>query len=203
MRDKPQEFNAFNAKPYVGYVSSGESIEIYEERGKLICRQSKSATAVMGLIVGMILLGAYFAVTSPDMQKYIHKFQTGDMGEKAVIGLVGLLIVFLVGAVLVFAVQKLFENKRILVDAGGKMVFYAGGDPPKRVIRPDDMQDLYLETVSFQGKHQTHYCTILVLQLRSQEKIVLCAGVDKEPIEKFRRDVAARCGIQLAEGTPA
>lgn len=63
-----------------------------------------------------------------------------------------------------------------------------------RVIRPEEMESLSLECVTFPGKYKTHTAYLLVLMLKSQERLILCPSADRARLEQFRSSIAQRCG---------
>lgn len=194
------QYNAFNAKPFVGYVSSGSSMEIVKDKGNLSCRQSKEATFVMGFIFLMTVACAFGIANSPDMARYIHDFQQADLWGKLGFGVIGLLIVWMLGAGLVFSVKKMLANTRFIVDGSGNLRFYEGwGNEPNKTVRWDQIDTLYLDTVTFQGKHRRHTSHLLILRLRNAEEIVLCADPEREKLDEFRQDIARRSHLQLQD----
>jgi hypothetical protein len=204
MTAKLGKLTAHNANPYVGYVSSGESVEIISEGPNLICRQSGAATLTMAIVAGMALLGAGFTLTSPDMERHIRQFQHAGIFGKFVAGLLALMIIALFGLTLFFSLGKFFAKSRIVLAADGSLRFYAGFDAlPKRIIRPAEIETVSLERVSFPGRYGKIYiCPIVVLRLKTQEQLVLCSGTREAPLEQFRQAIAQRGGLSSNQDTP-
>ena len=191
-----QKSDAWHAQPIAGYVSSGESVELVQDGSNLICRQSFGATMLMALMVSMILTCVGLAVTSPEMVRHVRHFQHANTPGKWIAGVVAIVILWLLIVALGFAGKKMFANTQIEVDAYGTVHILGGWKRlPIRVIRPEEMESLMLEQVTFPGKYRTYTSHLLVLMLKSQERLILCASVDRDRLERFRSSIAQRCGL--------
>lgn len=197
-RDKQSKnYNAHNAKPFVGYVSSGNTIELLSRNADLICRPTTSSNMVLWFIVIMIVTSAAAASQSPEVAR-LKNFMHFSIQEQVGHVVIGFFILFLVGAVLVFAIEKLLFFGVLIVDSAGVLRFCQGFQQREiRVIRPGEIEGLKLSQVSFQGKHQTYINHLLILQLQNGEEVVLSASPENELISKLRDEICRRAGIAM------
>lgn len=194
----PEKYNAYNAKPFVGYISSDESVEIIEKDGGLICRQSRSATLTMALIAFIALLSLGFSFASPDFAKMIRDFQTADLLGKVGLSALCLFVFGMLAVMAVLPLKYLLNNTRMILSPCGTLHFYQNGDPePERSVLPTEMESLRLETVSFQGKRRTYVNTLLILTLKTGEETVLFASLKPELMSAIHQDFSQRLGLEL------
>jgi hypothetical protein len=193
-------YTAFNARPYVGYVSSGESVEIVRRESELICRQSAAASLFLWLILGMVPLVGYFCVTSAEMAQLLHDLSNPGQDDTW-LGLMLLLIGTLFGSAFMFAAKKLVSLGHIAVDSAGTIRLYRGrgSDRPERVIRPQEVKRLAIQSVSFQGRQTVHINYLLILKLNNGEETVLCASTEWGRMEGLQRDMMERMGRRIDE----
>jgi hypothetical protein len=196
MNDSDGKYNAHNAKPFVGYVSSGNTIDWVSQGGNLVCQQSSSAAMILGFIVFMIITGILCASQSPEVRRLQYFFEFSWQEQLGHV-LVGGFIVLMVGATLVFAVERLMLFGTLVVDSNGVLRFCQGFNRQEvRVIRPGEIEGLRMTQVSFRGKRVTHINFLLILQLRNGEEVVLCASPENELVLKIRDEIGQRVGIK-------
>lgn len=178
-----QKYTAHNARPYVGYVCSGNTIRLRQSADEATLSASPASLWMLGLIILMVGSAVVFGIQSPEFAALRHFWRWSPMHQIGV-GLVGGMMICLYWLALHFACTRLFANRRISIGRLGDIHFFAGlSKEPARTVQRDEIAELMIVPVSFSGRYRTHLNYLLVMQLRTGEEMVLCASNDKAQIE--------------------
>jgi hypothetical protein len=112
------------------------------------------------------------------------------------IGLVLIVIFGLFGTLTVFALKKLLDNNRLVLDPHGNLHFYRwGARTPSRTVTPAEIKKLRLTPVSFSDEDQTYTNYLLVLTLKTGEESVLFGSLKSTYMQDLLHDFSRRLSL--------